>query len=103
MNTEWGFVEFTLGPDGRVDSNISFVDFVGLVAAMKPNGADGSEQITKGLRPNGNNLVYFGTGLIGAQDGVSWKDLAVLGPDGRCKRVVSPNIYMGINAGTFGN
>lgn len=96
----WGFVEFTYNADGSVFANVSFVDFVGVVASMKLTTSDGSpQQITKALPRTGQNYVEF----YSAAGGKEWQKLSMIGSHNEAKRTLSPNKYMLIDSSYFGS
>lgn len=98
----WGFVEFTLLPDGALWANISFVDFVGLPLGMEltVNGG-GATQSAFGV--NSDAVATICDALRGqeAADGRPWSALCMAGADGAPVRAISPTAYWDINEDAF--
>lgn len=90
-NIEWGFVEFTLDSHNNLYANPTYVDFVGVGAAIKISEANGQQQVTKGLPADSAAGICFGLGLIGSGESNEWSKSCVFGQDGKIRRVLSPN------------
>lgn len=97
----WGFVELTLTPEGVIWANISFVDFVGLSFGMAVRSVSGRVQEVLGLPAGAVERLCTALTAQGRADGRPWASLCVAGPSGRPLRVLSPNLYAGINPGAF--
>ncbi|GAO20080.1 uncharacterized protein UV8b_05164 [Ustilaginoidea virens] len=100
--TNWGFIEFTYNADGSIFSNISYVDFVGIILSMSLSVKDGAgTQETKGL--DGGAVSALCNGLISQSenDGRNWGALCVANGAGEPIRVLSPNVYRIVKPGDF--
>lgn len=92
----YSFSEFTLTPEGVVWTNISFVDFIGLVLSLYLENTDGSSQEVVGLPINGVELICDDLASQGRADGLPWASHCIAGSNGAPLRVVSPNGYADI-------
>ncbi|KAH8172237.1 beta-1,3-glucanase domain-containing protein [Sarocladium implicatum] len=97
----YGFSEFTLTPEGVIWTNISFVDFVGLVISAYLKNKDGSAQEVIGLP--GNSVPAICNDLVtqGQRDGKKWAAHCIARPDGSPLRVVSPEAFKSIDPSAF--
>ena len=93
----WGFVEMTLTPEGVIWSNISFVDFVGLIMSMTLQNTDGSVQEVVGLPGNAVGTLCQQLTEQGNADGYPWGASCVAGSDGQPLRVMAPQDATGFD------
>jgi hypothetical protein len=99
--TNWGFVELTLTAEGVIWANISFVDFVGLSFGMAVRSISGTVREVLGLPAGAVDRLCSSLSAQGRADGRPWASHCIAGSNGRLLRVLSPNIYAGINPGAF--
>lgn len=92
-NLNWGFVEMTLTETGEIWSNISYVDFIGIIMSMILRSGDGSEQEVIGLGSDGVTKVCEGLQAQAAADGREWAGMCIAREDGTPLRVLSPEDY----------
>jgi hypothetical protein len=96
-NTNWGFFEFTLNPDGNLWCNPSFVDFVGLPMGVKVSYKNGKVDTVPGLQPNAINNICSELNDQSNRDGQPWRDMCMKGSNGKPLRILSPNRYVRTN------
>jgi hypothetical protein len=97
-NTNWGFFEFTLGTDGVLWCNPSFVDFVGLPIGVKVNFRNGGSESVPGLQPDAIGKICQEMEDESNRSGVgAWRDMCKKDNNGRALRVLAPRIYVGLN------
>ncbi|KAK0385995.1 hypothetical protein NLU13_5832 [Sarocladium strictum] len=97
----YGFTEFTLTPDGVVWTNLSFVDFVGLIISMHLRSTDGNVQEVIGLPGDSVPGICADLAAQTQRDGKAWASHCVARPDGSPLRVVSPESYKTIDPAAF--
>ncbi|KAK0384825.1 hypothetical protein NLU13_7303 [Sarocladium strictum] len=97
----YGFGEFTQEPSGTVWSNISFVDFVGLILSMVLRSTDGTEQTVVGLPGGSVPSICAALAAQTAADGRPWQSLCVDRGDGVPFRVLSPESYTAVDPAGF--
>ncbi|KFH44846.1 Glucan endo-1,3-beta-glucosidase-like protein [Hapsidospora chrysogenum ATCC 11550] len=98
----WGFVEFTLLPDGALWANISFVDFVGLPLGMELTVHGGGDtQSAYGVYRDAVAVICDALRRQEAADGRPWSALCMAGADGKPVRALSPTGYSDINPDGF--
>lgn len=97
----YAFSEFTLTPEGVIWSNISFVDFVGLIISMYLRSTDGNVQEVIGLP--GNSVPGICSDLVAQsqRDGKPWASHCIARPDGTPLRVLSPEAYSKVDPAAF--
>lgn len=97
----YAFSEFTLTPEGVIWSNISFVDFVGLIISMYLRATDGNVQEVIGLP--GDSVPKICNDLIaqGQRDGKKWPAHCIAHPDGTPFRVLSPEAFKHVDPSAF--
>jgi hypothetical protein len=78
----WGWSELTHTAEGVVWSNISYVDFVGLILSMTLTDQDGSVQEVIGLGPDAVGAVCEDLIAQGEADGMPWGASCIEGPNG---------------------
>lgn len=89
-NIDYGFVEFTWTPNGVIYSNLSYVDFVGLVIAQLVANIDGSTCQVKGLPSNAVSTICAALTAQGAVDGQKWSKSCQTATNGTPLRVLAP-------------
>ena len=87
---DWGFVELTMTKEGVVWSNISFVDFVGLIVSMHLQSLDGVVQKVIGLAGDAVTSLCARLEDQGKKDGLPWGSSCVFGSNGSLLRVLGP-------------
>lgn len=92
-DVNYAFSEFTLTPEGVIWTNISFVDFIGMIISLFLQNTDGSSQEVVGLPGNGVELVCNDLAAQTQADGLPWAGHCLARSDGTPLRVVSPNGY----------
>lgn len=97
----FGFVEFNLDPNGTIYSNISYVDFVGLVLGMQLEDNNGPTQTARGLRAGSVDGVCNDLRAQGQRDGRPWGGHCVTNGSGNVVRVLSPNSYADVDPNGF--
>ncbi|KXJ93533.1 hypothetical protein Micbo1qcDRAFT_223160 [Microdochium bolleyi] len=92
----WGFIELTNLAAAGIFANISFVDFVGLVMAMKLTLSSGETQQVRGLEGAGAvQAICDAMCAQAAIDGQPWDAMCVTHPaTGAALRVLAPNLYV---------
>lgn len=96
----WGFLELTYLADG-IWANLSFVDFVSLVMGMRLTLGSGEVQTRRGLVAGAINNICNDLIAQTAIDGQPWNEMCVTGDNGDPLRILSPNIYLGLNRIAF--
>lgn len=96
----WGFVELTYLANG-IWANLSFVDFVSLVMGMRLTLGSGEVQTRQGLVAGAINDICNDLIAQTAVDGQPWNEMCVTDGIGNPLRILSPNIYLGINRTAF--
>ncbi|KZZ95826.1 glycoside hydrolase family 64 protein [Moelleriella libera RCEF 2490] len=99
--TNWGFIEFTYNPDGSIWTNLSYVDFAGLLLGMSLSDRDDRVQAAEGLSVGAVSEICKGLAQQERQDGRRWSAMCVTNRAGVPVRVLSPNIYSTIRAADF--
>lgn len=96
----WGFIELT-NNEGGIYTNISFVDFIGLVMSMRLTLGSGEIQTVQGLEPTALEQICQGLKDQAAVDGQPWDKMCVTRDDGTPLRILAPNQYIATNPGTM--
>lgn len=103
-NINWGFVEMTMTTEGEIWSNISYVDFVGLIISMTLQTKDNGAQVVKGLPSNAVSTVCDELQKQSEKDNRPWSKMCIAGDDGKPIRVLSPVDFGNIdNTDGFGD
>lgn len=99
--TKWGFVELTYDRAKGLWTNVSYVDFVGLVLKTILRSSDGTTQHADGLGPDAVDGICRSLAKQATLDGQPWAQLC--GRDGAQKPVsiISPNTLISTNASAF--
>lgn len=101
-NVNWGFVELSfVSKDVGVFANVSYVDFVGLVASLQLQNTAGTVTNAKGLPNNAIPAICSALNAQGQKDGQPWGSLCKAGSDGQTLRILNPNDYLVTNPQAF--
>lgn len=90
----WGFVEMSLTEAGEIWSNISYVDFIGIIMSMALLSKDGTKQEVVGLSSDGVSRVCEDLRTQTSVDGRAWDAMCIARPNGTPLRVLSPGNYL---------
>ncbi|KAI9693498.1 MAG: hypothetical protein M1820_009234 [Bogoriella megaspora] len=99
----WGFVELTYTEEAGLWTNISYVDFVGLILGMSVTGTDGTVQSALGLQADALNNICNDLKTAAAADGQPWDKLCVADTSGKNLRAMAPGDYSASNPDAFSN
>ncbi|KAI9653603.1 MAG: hypothetical protein M1831_005985 [Alyxoria varia] len=86
----YGFAEFTWTEDAGVWSNLSYVDFIGLVVSQTVSTESNGDCVVKGLPSDGIERVCKALKDQAAKDDQPWDKLCQTDADGNPIRVLSP-------------
>lgn len=100
-DVNWGFIELTNTEDGGLYTNISYVDFIGLILGMSLTGTDGSVQSALGLTSDAVSTICADLVAQTASDGQPWASLCQTDTAGNYIRVLSPNDYVSTDSSAF--
>lgn len=100
-NINWGFIELTNSPTAGLFTNISYVDFIGLILGMSVTSSDGSVQTALGLTAGAVNSICTSLVSQTASDGYPWASLCQTSTSGDYLRVLSPNDYISVDGSAF--
>ena len=91
-DVNWGFVELTHNEDDTIYSNLSYVDFVGLIASMSVSFANGKTVEVSGLKFGAVQEVCNKLKQQSQKDGKAWDQLCIYDSHDNSKlvRVVAP-------------
>lgn len=96
----WGFIELT-NDSGGLWTNISYVDFIGLILGQSVTATDGSVQSALGLTSDAVNTICSSLVSQTASDGYPWASLCQVDSAGNYLRVLSPNDYISTDSSAF--
>ncbi|KAF7562862.1 hypothetical protein G7046_g1276 [Stylonectria norvegica] len=96
----WGFVELTY-TGGVLFSNISYVDFVGMILGMQLTVKNGATQIAKGLDAAGVSKICNDLSAQKSADGFPWTSLCMADSTGTPVRILAPIDYYDLNNNAF--
>jgi hypothetical protein len=89
----WGFSEFTLTEDNVIWTNISYVDWVGMILSLDLAETDGNVITVIGLAGNAVPGVCEALAAQTAIDNQPWGATCMAGQDGAPLRILSPGNY----------
>ena len=89
-NINYGFVEFTWTAQGGVYSNLSYVDYIGLVISQLLSSKSSGTCQVKGLPSNAVSTVCSALKQQAAQDGQAWDQSCQTDGSGNVLRVLAP-------------
>lgn len=99
----FGFVELNVDPNGTIYTNVSYVDFVGLVLGMQLQDNNGPTQTARGLRAGSVPAVCDDLRAQSQRDGYPWNRHCMTNSAGQVVRVLSPNSYASVDPNGFAN
>lgn len=99
IDINWGFTEFTWN-ESEIYSNLSYVDFVGLVNSQTLVGSQGTCNV-KGLPGNAVSTVCNGLATEGSQDGQAWAQSCQSDGNGNVLRVLAPLHLVEVDSGAL--
>lgn len=100
-NLNWGFVELTNSPTAGLFTNISYVDFIGLILGQSLTSSDGTVQTALGLTSGAVDTICSNLASQTASDGYPWASLCQTDTSGAYLRVLSPNDYISTDGSAF--
>ncbi|KUL82790.1 hypothetical protein ZTR_10919 [Talaromyces verruculosus] len=100
-NLNWGFIELTNDPAAGLFTNISYVDFIGLILGMSLTSTDGTVQTALGLTADAVDGICTSLASQTASDGYPWASLCQTSTSGAYLRVLSPNDYISTDGSAF--
>lgn len=89
-DTNYGFVEFTWSETAGIYSNLSYVDFVGLVISQIMSTATSGTCQVKGLPSDAVSTLCSGLSAQAAKDGQAWDQACQKDSSGNPIRVLAP-------------
>lgn len=89
-DVNYGFVEFTWSETAGIYSNLSYVDFVGLVIAQILSTANSGTCKVEGLPANAVETICSGLSAQSAKDGQAWDQSCQKDSSGNDIRVLAP-------------
>ena len=100
-DANYGFVEFTWTEDGGIYSNLSYVDFIGLVIGQVLNTASNGQCTVKGLPSGAVATVCNALKQQAAIDGQAWDQSCQTDTTGTPIRVLAPLHLTEVDSGAL--
>lgn len=99
IDVNYGFTEFTWNSQ-EIYSNLSYVDFVGLVVSQTLEGSGGTCNV-RGLPANAVSTICNGLAAQGAKDGQAWAKSCQSDNNGNVLRVLAPLHLVEVSQGAL--